>query len=116
VAKREEADPQIWPLLDFSVRKLNDLSFRPYHLAIVYYYFLWNLLSFAGFRPELYYCVRCQKKLTSEDTYFISSEGGLICSECKSKAQFYMRLNSNTIKIVRMFLEKDLDTLKKTKN
>ena len=57
--KGEEPDEEIWQLLTETFEKLNKDK-----LEIIYYYFLWNLLSILGYQTELYQCLICQKKLS----------------------------------------------------
>jgi len=107
-----------------------------YKLKIIYYYFLWNLLSILGYKAELYNCVICQKNLstyfklkygldraqnylcsglTPEKLYFNSKEGGLICQNCFKKVKSPKEIKPETVKILRIILEKNWQTLSKLK-
>jgi len=113
--KGEEADEKVWELLNETFEKLNDLQFTIYHLPLIYYYFLWNLLSALGYNPQLYNCCLCQKKLEPKSLSFVSGRGGVVCSDCSKKKDSAKDINPETIKILRLILKKDWSILKKLK-
>jgi len=146
--KGQEADEEIWELLEETFIKLNNLKIENEKLKIIYYYFLWNILSISGYQPELYNCSLCQKKLLPEKLYFNSKEGGIICQNCFKKlklveedksssslterakrseggkertffdfaaARVGEEIASETVKILRIILEKNWPLLSKLK-
>ncbi|TET84400.1 MAG: DNA repair protein RecO [Candidatus Nealsonbacteria bacterium] len=124
--KGQEADEKIWNLLNEIFNKLNSLEIRLQptrhppeshllKLEILYYYFLWNLLSILGYQPELYNCSLCQKKLLPEKLYWSPKEGGIICQSCFRKTKSGEKIESEIIKILRIILEKNWQTLSKLK-
>ena len=108
----KEADPdeKIWDLLIEVFKKLK--AEKP---EIVYYYFFWNFISILGYRPELYNCSLCQKKLSPKDIYFNDREAGLACGRCEKPAASTKSINPDAIKIIRIILKKDWPTIKKLK-
>jgi len=117
LVRGQEPDKKIWQLLNEVFDKLNSLEIKNWKIRIVYHYFLWNLLSILGYHPELYYCSLCQKKLTPENIFFNLKEGGLICLRCRklTRKETTKRIKAETVKILRLILEKDLLTLKRLK-
>ncbi len=131
--KGPEADEKIWQLLEESFEKLDTLEIRGrrdksllpirppagglsnWKLEILYYYFLWNLLSILGYELQLYNCAVCQKKLLPEKLYFNPKEGGIICHDCFKKVKLGKEVNIETIKILRIILEKNWLILSKLK-
>ncbi len=105
--KGEEKDEQIWELLSEVFKKINSYS-------LIYYYFIWNLLSILGYQIDLYYCTNCQKKLISEKLYF-NSEQGIICSECYGSLEDKTEISPDIIKILRLFIKKDWNVLLRLK-
>jgi len=110
--------------------KLRWVKKRIYPLCLLYYYFFWNLLSILGYRPELYSCVLCQKKLVPGKFFFSAKEGGVICQKCfkelklgsqRTSVLFHPALRSGkeitteTIKILRIILKKDWTLFSKLK-
>lgn len=106
----EEPDKDLWNLLEDFFGKLNDHS-----PVAAYYYFLWNFFSILGYKPELYKCSVCGKKISAGALYFSFGEGGVICRECLKKAEKPDKVDSDTVKIVRIILNRDWDILRKLK-
>ena len=111
LVKSPEPDEKIWQLLNETFEKLNTYNLKPITYNLIYYHFLWNLLSVLGYTPELYNCALCQKKITPEDLYFNLKEGGVICGGCTEGKE----IQPETIKILRIILKKDWKTLSKLK-
>ncbi len=111
--KGEEPDPKIWHLLTETFTTLNSHFPFPVQCSMIYYYFLWNLLSILGYQVELYYCSICQKKIIPNNISFSLKEGGLIGEECKDKTKFLQPISSDAVKILRIILRKDLAILRR---
>ncbi|MEK9134748.1 MAG: DNA repair protein RecO [Patescibacteria group bacterium] len=115
--KGQEPDEKIWRLLIETFQKLNDLKLPAQGWSasggeIIYCYFYWNFISILGYRPELYHCVRCRKKIITERNYLVPEEGGIICGSCKSEGR---NISPEAIKILRIILKRDWATLFKLK-
>jgi len=76
--KGQESDEKIWGLLNETFEKLNSPRMPNTEYQMLYYYFLWNLVSLLGYAPDFYNCAICQKRLIPENLYFNPKEGGLI--------------------------------------
>jgi len=120
--KGPEADEKIWKLLNETFQRLDNQQLTINNQQLLYYYFLWNLLSVLGYKAELYNCAICQKKLLPEKLYFNPKEGGIICHDCftplrdKSLTGFVKKeIQPETIKLLRIILKKDWGTLLKLK-
>ena len=142
----QEPDEKIWRLLLETFNKLNTRAAakcgeeRMFFEYKIYYYFAWNLLLILGYRPELYSCVLCQKKLVAGNLFFSAKEGGVICQKCfkelklgksphqiwrggsqRDKSLFHPSLHSGkeitaeTVKILRIILKKDWALFSKLK-
>ena len=121
----EQRDRVIWELLNESFRRLNNLK-----LEILYHYFLWNLFSILGHKPELYSCPVCGEKLLPETFYFLPKEGGVVCWKCLKKLKeepasavasagkekkLAKEIGVDTVKILRLFLSEDWGVLPRIK-
>ena len=129
--KGQEPDEKIWHLLNETFNKLNNSQLPTANYQLLYYYFLWNLLSISGYQPELYNCSLCQKNLLPEKLYFNPKEGGIICQSCFKKlksveedkssstpfvaARVGKEIGPETVKILRIILEKNWPLLSKLK-
>jgi len=99
----EEKDERIWNLLLNPIE--NDLSF---------YYSFWNLFSYLGYKPELYNCVLCQRKLLPETLFFVPKEGGICCWKCLEDKEI-IEITVGAIQALRLFLTEERDVLSKLK-
>jgi len=111
----QEADEKIWQLLNETFRRLNTNNLKPEAYNLIYYYFLWNFLSVLGYQPELYQCAICQKKLKPEKNYFSQKEKGIICQNCSEGVKPTKEIKIEIVKILRVILKKDWQTLSKLK-
>ncbi len=103
---KEEPDKNLWMLLKESFGMLGSRIFIERKDDLVYYYFFWNLAAILGFKPALHSCAYCQGKIASEDIYFDSDSGGVVCSDCFKKERKGSRTSQDVIKIIRIILEK----------
>lgn len=97
----EEKDEKIWDLLIEVFGRMN--------YSLIYYYFLWNLLSILGYQIDLYHCVNCQTSLAPGKLYFNPDEGGITCC---GEGEL---ISSDVVKILRLFLKKDWNILSRLK-
>ena len=116
----EEPDKKIWQLILEVFERLNNSQLTTYNLQLIYYYFFWNFISILGYKPELYFCVACQKKLKPEKLYFSSKEGGIICQDCSKSfgvpSGSGIETKQEVVKILRKILEKDWKILSRLRN
>jgi len=122
---KEEKDDAVWQLLFQAFQRLNatyqnKVFEEEEKLEITYYYFLWNLFSLLGFKPELFSCPICREKLLAETFYFIPKEGGVVCWKCLKKLspeekEKVKEIRVDTVKILRIFLSKNWKILPRLK-
>lgn len=110
LVKGQEVDKEIWNLLIDVFDRLDKQK-----LDFIYHYFLWNLFSILGYQPELFHCVRCQKRLKPGIIYFSFKEGGVVCEKCLKKTTDIQEINVDVIKILRLFLTRDWAILARLK-
>jgi DNA repair protein RecO (recombination protein O) len=113
--KGEEKDERIWNLILETFKNLDDPNLQFKICNLQFYYFFWNLVSILGEKPELYFCCICQRKLKPGKVYFSEKEGGTICPICFQRTKEGREISQNSVKILRIILEKDFDFLKKLK-
>ena len=112
--KGEEKDEEILDLLKEVFEKLDNYSLPIINYSLIYYYFLWNLLSILGYRLNLYECVICKNKLTPQQSYFNPVEG-IVCSACFRKTGKGNEISPETIKILRLILERNWQVILRLK-
>jgi len=70
-----------------------------------------------GYKPDLFHCLNCHKKISDHKNYFDITRGGVICLDCLEKSLNYKRLtiSANLIKILRFADKNSLSELIKLK-
>jgi DNA repair protein RecO (recombination protein O) len=116
----EEKDENIFSLLNEILLKLNNTSLKAEKYRLLYYYFLWNILSLLGYLPEVNKCNLCKEELFPSGIYFSSRLGGVICGDCiKFKkpegSEPCRRINPDVVKILRLIFKKDWQTISRLK-
>ncbi len=78
--------------------------------------FLIKLLAFAGYSPELKYCSVCGKGPSTKQIFFDLSKGSIVCFNHGSSSVLdgaRTEISLNSLKILRDFLYKDFNHLKR---
>jgi DNA repair protein RecO (recombination protein O) len=60
-----------------------------------------KLLDAAGYRPQLFKCVECDKDIQPEDQYFTAERGGVICPRCPREQISNMPISMDALKYIR---------------
>lgn len=112
LTNQDEKDEKVWSLLKETFDKLNNPLFSFSQTNLIYFFFFWNLISFLGYKPELYFCLGCQKRLFPETLWFFPQEGGIFCWSCLKnfsldKKSKFKEIEVEVIKILRIFNNKD---------
>lgn len=78
-----------------------------------------KIVEEVGYKPETENCVHCKKKLSEEQNFWDSVEGGIICGNCQERYHHGEKITNNAIKLLR-FVENNnynkIDKLKLPKN
>jgi len=126
--KYEQKDHLIFDLLLDFLNILNkvDLKIDPQFLTAI---FKLKLIDLLGFKPELFNCMICGKKLKPGGSRFDLRKNGFICHECQSikgiefqnfrnqlqvsgKSNF-LTASDDCIKVLRLVIENDFSILEK---
>ncbi len=75
-------------------------------------YFMINILSLIGYRPELYQCLKCFEQLKPERLSWSSAQGGVICHQCWPKADAY-KISNEAVKVFRLLLKHNISIVKR---
>lgn len=105
--KGQEKDEDIFNLVKDTFTKLNNYTLYPIPYPIIYYYFLWNMLSLLGYRPEAQKCNVCQGQIDPYNIYFSNKLGGIICKKCLEQDGGARKINSDIVKILRLIFKKE---------
>jgi DNA repair protein RecO (recombination protein O) len=73
-------------------------------------YYELQLLTLAGFQPQLHRCAQCGEVLKPEDQFFSVLDGGVVCRACAAPAEGFtllrpglVPLSLNALKVLRYF-------------
>ena len=61
-----------------------------------------KILESLGFKPEVFECLHCRKKLLPEQNFWDNIEGGVICTDCHNKFGHGTAIENDVIKILRL--------------
>lgn len=103
----EVPERKIWILLFQSFKYINTFYLDKKRLNLIYQYFIWNLLSYLGYKPQLKSCIFCQNLPKKGNLYF-STEGGIVCQKCKIKFNNLFSLGFSEFKILKGVLKSPL--------
>src|SRR6185436_17770823 len=106
----QELDPGMWDFIGDIFSKLNEAEVNH---KFLYYYFFWNFISLLGYHPELAVCASCRGKLQPQALYFSHKEGGILCPSCIGGEKPVKKIDANSVKVLRLILKKDFETLRK---
>lgn len=70
-----------------------------------------KILEHTGFKPEVLKCANCGIIQLERSGYFSIIEGGVICSDCKSKANPLMKFDPATIRFIQYVYANDIETI-----
>ncbi len=72
-------------------------------------FFELHLLTLAGYRPELFVCVKCREPLKAMLNYFSPADGGAICPRCGEGKDGTAALSAGALKVMRFFLTREYE-------
>jgi DNA repair protein RecO (recombination protein O) len=75
--EENDANQPLFALLALTLARLG----QPEQSFLALRYFELHLLGLAGYQPQLYYCLTCDKALEPVDCYFHVADGGTLCPE-----------------------------------
>lgn len=104
LTESEEVHPGLFSLTWETLQSLNE---APQNKLDNY---LWSyalkLASNLGYRPKLSACISCGKKesLNTENLFFSSEQGGMICQNCVQEGFFYLKLSRKSWEMMKLLL------------
>jgi DNA repair protein RecO (recombination protein O) len=91
--------------LDYLNNKNNcNLNNNINKLEMYYLSFLWQLLDILGYKPDLYNCNYCKKKISDGINYFNLDKASLACKQ-SNRQEASIKLSSNMVKYLRFLNE-----------
>jgi DNA repair protein RecO (recombination protein O) len=107
-----EEDDENRPAFELLVATLQALdTTRNLDLALRFYEL--RLLSFVGYRPNLYHCAVCQEALTEETRRFSPEAGGALCPRCAPADRAALPISLSAFKLLRFLQAQPLDAIER---
>ncbi|MCJ7717066.1 MAG: DNA repair protein RecO [Anaerolineales bacterium] len=109
VTYEEGSNEKLYNLL---ISTLDSLSAGENTDIIIRYYEI-HLLDLVGFRPELFVCVECNKKIIERDQFISGHLGGTVCPECAlgNTVRGLKPVSARVLKYFRHFQRSDRNSL-----
>jgi len=99
-----EPNPAVFDLLLQTIEELNIKNTKDRKRDILISHFIIKMLDMTGFKPELFNCLNCQNKITSQGNVFSIAKGGVVCDNCLEKVEQGLPVSDQIIKIMRLLL------------
>lgn len=99
-------------------RLIKDTLMRLAHAeppSVVLRFYELRLLDLAGFRPQLFQCVRCHAEIQAQDQFFSFAEGGVLCPSCGQKTNAARHISTQALKYLRHFQRSDYAEARRAK-
>lgn len=116
VKEKEEIDSEKLFLLLFEfLHKIDQKRFKIDNLELIYYFFVFKLLSILGYKPELYNCLICKNKIISNNNVFNLENGGLVCKSCNIFRAKNLQISDDCIKVLRLISNDKIEKILRIK-
>ncbi len=102
------------PLFDLFLRALFWLS-EADDLDLALRYFELHLLTYVGYRPQLFQCVRCDRPIESAISFFSPRDGGLLCPPCGEGERGCSELSPQVLGTLRYLQTRDYAVCRRLK-
>ena len=76
-------------------------------------FFELRLLSLLGYRPQLFQCVACRRRIEPMTNFFSAAEGGILCADCGQNHRGAQEITLNALKVLRFMQTRDYDTCRR---
>ncbi|MDP3882792.1 MAG: DNA repair protein RecO [Candidatus Staskawiczbacteria bacterium] len=112
--KGQESDKKIFVLIEEFFNDLDKVA-DVKNDDLVFQYFFWNFVFLQGYKLEAETCALCREKINPYSIYFSAKNGGVMCENCFLKAREGIKINSDTVKTLRLIFKKDWQTFSRLK-
>lgn len=115
--KEESKDSDIFKLLKEYLETMDHLAKKEIDgkFEIISLGFIFKLFNELGYKIEANNCVNCGEKIKEGDNFFSPEQGGIVCRKCSPNFLKKIKINPNSIKIIRIFFQNNLKSIIKLK-
>lgn len=90
----------LWDLLVLTLQALDELA-SGQDGRLLQHWFEMNLLSLAGFQPQLFECLNCDIELEPVTNFISLTEGGILCPACGQGRRDLETIEADVLKVLR---------------
>jgi DNA repair protein RecO (recombination protein O) len=101
----------MWDLLILALQELEQIE-ADRHGRMLQHWFEMQLLSLAGFQPQLYECLGCDEELEPVNNYISLVEGGVYCPNCSQGRRDLEVIDADVLKVLRFFQSRPWGTVR----
>lgn len=115
---QEEKDEEIFNLMLNYLRTLEKLignGISDLENDILAFGFIFKLLKKLGYGIQTEKCVSCSAKLASGENYFSAERGGVLCANCSRTEIKKIKINDDSVKLIRVFFQNKIENFSKIK-
>ena len=113
--KDESGDQRIFVLLKEYLEAVNGCESNDDRHEIISLGFAFKFFEELGYKVEVNNCLDCGETIKEGNNFFDPEQGGIICEKCFSKTRKGIKINSNSIKILRVVFQNSIKSLAKLK-
>jgi DNA repair protein RecO (recombination protein O) len=110
-SESDDENLALWELLIIALQELDSLP-TGQDGRLLQHWFEMNLLSLAGFQPQLYQCLYCDEELEPTTNYISLLEGGVVCPTCAQGRRDLEPLEIDVFKVLRFLQSRPWQTVR----
>lgn len=113
LANEKEPNQQLYQeLIDF-LSLLESPSVDYQLLRLMQLGLLWKIIQWSGHQPEVFCCAHCAQSLQEKEFYWFGVDTGIECEKCHFGQGRKIRIEKDTVKILRIFFSQPLSIILK---
>jgi DNA repair protein RecO (recombination protein O) len=101
-----EPVPELFALLQQGLEQLTQTT----HAHMLLRLFELRLLVALGYTPQLFWCARCAREVSSQTTAFSPAFGGLVCPSCAIEVHQTLTVHPATLAYLRLVIASETET------
>ncbi|MEA1926194.1 MAG: DNA repair protein RecO [Patescibacteria group bacterium] len=122
ILPENEAFAEVYETLDIFLKKIDKSHISKKRLnqdqktsiSLLRVAAIWKAVHYAGYKPRVFHCISCGKRIISGEKYKFIIPDGILCQDCRFRNPgLCIELSEDVVKILRIFLYKKPDIVEK---
>lgn len=109
--KEYQRDARIYALLEHILTLFDTGIVEKRKRNALIWYFVWRLVSYLGYQPELYTCLVSGKQIANKDSFFSYQRGGLVTLDARPHEEAGSKVKPNVVKMLRLIIKEKPESL-----